>query len=352
MTSRKLDVASLTVVEYEAGKVTQQMQSWIHNKKIPYAEGCARQIIYGFTEDFETFPAECGVAVLRDDKAYAHLLDLVCGLKSKRTCETHVRNQFFDRWNKFVEKDPINARQYQTLISQIKKDSNFVLEKILQKFQTQTNVHSVRDLSALKSGDRVLLIADLNDKGHLSGVSENLLKVCESKQKQQNHKNFITVIHPDNSSFEIIKAKVQWLEGKNVLRSGISFDSFENIAQAFETDDQIYVALTMGKNPEADQYIINCWQSRVRGDNFLTHIQGREDDIGLSTTLWAEAGLDNYISPEDIRVELARRGAANNNILQEAFKANAACGTLRLEDQVPRQVLFDPACNSIVFPAA
>jgi hypothetical protein len=338
---RKLNIDNLAVAEYPAAvaRMNQRIHSWIHDKNVPYAEGCARQIIYGFKEDFETFPEKDGVTMYHGGEAYARLMDLVCGLTSQRTCETHVRNQFFDRWKKFAEKDPCVAKEYQTLISQIKKDSSLIMEKVLFAFKAHSNVHAARDLSNQKTGDNILIIGDVNDKGNMSGFTENLLKVCESKQKHARRGNFITVTHPDFNALAAIEKAVTGLEEKNVLRSGIGFAFFEDLPQLLETNDQVYVAMGMGENPEAEKYIIECWKNRLNKTGTLTCMKGRVEDMGLSTDLWKNAGLDQYISPEEVRAETAWRGETNDKVLALAGQATGQCAQLRAKGMVPRQVL-------------
>ena len=75
----------------------------------------------------------------------------------------------------------------------------------------------------------------------------------------------------------------------------------QELALGVEVHDQVYIGLEMGKNPDADTYLIDVWRGRQRNDNWLTHMKPPPRDMARSDTSWQEAGLECYTSPEDIR---------------------------------------------------
>lgn len=104
---------------------------------------------------------------------------------------------------------------------------------------------------------------------------------------------------------------------------------------AFELSDFSYIDIPMGAYPEADEFIVNAWQSRENRGNKLTHMRGNPYNRALSDPLWEESELDNYISPEDIRAAMFERGRFNEELGQIAEQAFHFCADLRLQNKSP-----------------
>ena len=354
MNSENLEIGNLAVVEYRSKVITSPVHNWIEQHKIPYAESCARQILYGHDTDFVEFPLANALdeqgnsvaTVMHGADGYSCLLDLVCGLKSAKFAETHIRHQFFDRWKKYAERDPWNANRYKTFIAQLKADSNLVTDKIIAQYQAPKIEHAARDLSGQKVGDRLLIVGALNLNRRLSQSTLNLLRVFESKQK--GCKDFISITHPDETVLQIIEKDIKHFESEKTLHSGIVFRSFTDLAMNCETHDRIYVDLPMGENPEADNELIASWQGRCRQDNVLTHMKGPYSHSAQSTDTWKDAMLEQYFSPEDLHQNLLVREKNTAIVVEKAKELTGMCAQLRMHGLIPSQVFATGELSSAV----
>lgn len=328
-------VADLMVIDFNSKHLTPEIQAWKEQAAVPFAASCARQIWYGTEEDFADFPYpenREAIRTLRGAEGYSALLRVQSGFESSRLGETHVKSQFDEGWRCFNDEYPDKAEGYQRLIGMMREDVNFVRNDIAEAFKQQRHETSARDLSGQKRGDQLLVIGSTSKAG-VSVFTEGIIRVSENRQKNNDY--FLRVTHPDLEVFRDMRNALLEMKQNKKLRTNIEFVEFDMIGKLMEVSDRVYVDIPMGSNPEGEAQIIAAWRDRTRRDNTLTHMRGDPHKRALSTPLWAEAGLDNYISPEDIRHDMAERATTNRKVLENADVAFDMCGQLRLAGRKP-----------------
>ena len=328
--SRDITIDELVVIDFHTTDLTPEIQDWKEKAAVPFAASCARQIWYGTQDDFEDFPFPEDyekVDFLQGPDAYADLLRVVSGFESKRVGETHIRSQFYDGWRCFNEEYPEIARDYQTMIGMIKQDVNFIRNHITSNFKQQRHEHAARDLSGQEKGDSILVIPTMGRGTNIGTFTEGIIRLSENKQKHRD--NFLSITHPEPEMLERLSEEVKKMRAGGQFRSNIEVLPFEDIAQHFEQFDRVYVDMPMDSNPEAEAEIIGAWKNRVRTDNTMTHMRGDPKNRALSSAQWSEAGLDSFVSPEDIRHDMADRGRNNKQVLLNAESAFSMCAELR-----------------------
>lgn len=333
-----VQISDLVLVDFHSKHLTPEIQEWKQKASVPFAESCARQIWYGRKEDFQDFPYPENpggkIKTLHGAQAYSALLRLISGFESNRVGETHVKSQFFEGWRCFNDEFPEVAEGYQRLIGYLNEDVNFIRNDIAGGFKYQRHELSARDISEQKRGDQLLVIGSLGKGGNLSMFTEGIIRVSENRQK--NKDNFMTVTHPDPEVLKVLASRLEAMSNDGILRSEIAVRPFEEIGRLLETTDRVYVDIPMGSDQQNEAMIIQAWQDRVRRDNTMTHLRGDPLNRALSSPQWAEAGLDNYFGPEEIRADMAERGRTNRRILENVEAAADLCGNLRNEGQKPK----------------
>ncbi len=332
----RVDISSLFVVDYNSLFETDEMRAWRERTSVPFAASCSRQIWYGHEEDFQDFPYpenNAHLKTMKSTEAYEALLRVVSGFESQRLGETHIRSQFHNGWRCIVEKNPKEATRYERLVGQINEDVSFVRNNIASGFKERRHETVARDLSGQSKGDRILLVGSLGKGDNLSAFTLGLIRVSENKQKKLN--DFITITHPDSEELARITEVHKTHISNKELRSNVNFVPFSDLSSEIEKSDCIYVDIPMGKYVEADHQIIQAWRDRVNHDNSLTHMRGDPDNRALSSDLWLGADLDDYISPEDIREEMSKRGRDNKLIVDMSMRAFELCAEIRLAGHKP-----------------
>lgn len=336
----KLDVLSLEnlmVVDVRAKNVNGAIEAWRDGEGILRAESCARQVFYGFEKDLSGFPWDESDEVnhRQGSAAYEFLLKLISGCESPRFGETHIKNQFFERWKKATQKPFFPENKYAEFIGQLRRDVNHVQEKIMSKFGKLAPEQIARDLSKQKRGEKIVVLGDLSLRGRLSRCTERVLRICENKQKRLD--GFLTVTHPDKEVLATISDELREMKVSGKVRSNILISDFEDAAQSILTADQVYACIPMGSREGDEEKIVQTWKSGVADVcGQLTHLTGIQGPEVKSTNLWKAADLQNYISPEDIEVEKQRRYASNDRVSLQIKQAFALIAKIRGEG---RQVL-------------
>lgn len=333
-------VGDLMVIDFHSKHLTPEIQAWKEQAAVPFAASCARQIWYGTEDDFRDFPYpenRDAVKTLKGAEGYSALLRVLSGFESNRLGETHVKSQFDEGWRCFNDEHPDKAEGYQRLIGMLREDVNFIRNDIASAFKYQRHEMSARDLSGQKKGEELLVIGSVSKAGIVSAFTEGIIRVSENRQKNNDH--FLRVTHPDPDTLQTMRNALLQMKQDKKLRTNIEFVDFDLIGKLMDLSDRVYVDLPMGSDPEGEAQIIAAWRDRTRNDNTLTHLRGDPHNRALSTSLWAEADLDNYFSPEDIRHDMAERGRNNRKVLENADAAFDMCGQLRLEGRKPKNCI-------------
>lgn len=335
----RVQVSDLVMVDFRTANLTPDVESWKNTHAVPYAESCARQIWYGTQQDFADFPFSPAIKKLEGADAYNLMLRIASGYESKRICETHVRHQLYDGFRVFQAEHPDKAKDYQALMKMLKTDLKFVTDKITSQYKTRREEHSALDLVGQKKGEKILLIGGATRYGNATELTTEIAKVCESRQRPD--RDFLTITHPNPNVLEAIQKDIRALQDQRIIRMQIDYVSFDDIAKAVENNDRVYNAMSMGSNPEAEALFIKAWQDRSRTDNSLVCFRGNPRLRGASSPEWSEAGLNNYVSPEDIRTEMLAREQMNNDVIERGSQAFQICGNLRSQGMHPRHDMSD-----------
>lgn len=233
-----------------------------------------------------------------------------------------------------TQKFPLHKVVRARFLKGLRRDAQFIREKITSQFKPQRRELVVRDIAIPQRGDKVLIVADLGRHGELSNGTEELIKANESRQKGE--KGFITITHPDSEDLNTIMGQIQSRESDKVIRSGITAIPFEQIDQALDTHQRIFITTPMGKNPEADCKIVDVWQQHSNPDNVLVHTRGRSFYKGKSIQPWAGALLRNYIGPEEIDNAMEERAQTNKKVREVADNVYKTCAQIRSEGKSPK----------------
>ena len=322
-----------------------------HEDELFIASNCAHRLWIGSNRPFADFPEDGrkNLEILTKKDAYRHMLRMLSGIDSPRSCETHVRSQFKQKWLVFRAESPAVAVSLETVYGQMMTDSGFVSDQILSDYRELKHENSARALSGQKKGDKVLIVADVNRHSNLAQYTERMIRLSENKQG--GIKDFLTLTHPDPKTLERLKQVVASLQSEKKIRCAVAFKPFDEIAKSFEENDRVYVDTAMDSNPEADLQVIQAWNNRVRTDNTLTHMRGNPQARGFSSEAWENANLDNYISPEDIRAELSARTKSNPLVIQRAEKAIEVFAEIRAEGKAPKRRLLQARSPEVFTPA-
>jgi len=348
MSRNDVTVDDLCLVKFNTKHYSDELVAWFEDAKIPFAESCDSQVWYGRKEDFDDFPYPEGqgneVHKYEDEEAYKFMLELVSGSRSKKIGETHVKSQFYDGWRTYSEQNPDEAKDYQRFVSVLKKDVKHLQEDVAAGMKPTRSSTTARDLSGQKKGDSVLIIGSVGRGGVIGGNTREMITVTENRQdpskKIAERGEYLTMTHPNPDKLAQLEHEVGRLKTQGIFRSSVQFVPFDQLSEQVETQDRVYVDISMREGEEpldlgqafnrrkaystapedltAESEIIAAWSSRVRQDNTLTHLRGNPATRMTSSQLWKDAENDmvGYISPEDIIEENTSRRDNNNDITQ------------------------------------
>ncbi len=334
--TRPIHVRELVVVNFKTKFFDDDIRAWKNNTTdIAVAESCNRQVWFGLQDDFADFPGRgrANINYFEDRDAYDFLVRLYLGLESARLCEDSIKGQLCDGWEQFAPANPRTKKVVDSIMQDMKADSRFVSGAILSTYKHHKHEIAARDLSGQAKGDKALLIGSLNRNGNLSSFTDGLARVIGNKRAGRVDE--IVVTHPDADTLRALYDHMRSLKNRGILAAEITRAPFRDICQSIEESDRVYVDIPMGSRPEDEEMIVLAWATRHYQDNTLTHLRGNPNNMGLSTPLWEETQLTNYISPEAIRDDMAERGRHNAEVIRQAIGAIKFCSKLRMEGDTP-----------------
>ncbi len=326
-------IGDLVVIDYKSDDLPQQISEWKRNTIAPYGQNCRRNLYYGFSEDFEDFPydkLDRDYTDVGGAHAYAHLLQFASGFERGKY-NGHNRFQFFEAWAQSTKNHAETGEKYGRLLSLVSNDTKFMAQHITSKYKARRLEISARDLSGMKKGDDVLIVGNLDRNDDLSPLTSGMIRMAESKQKGR--KNFISVTHPDPEVLDKLKEAMEGHVKRGNIRSGIDFVDFEDVPLAIEINNRVFVAMPMGAHEEGEAALIDMWKNRSEDQNTLTHLHGEIGNQGSMSSLWEGADLDNFISPYDIREDMAERARYNAEVIVKAEQAFWKCAELRSQGE-------------------
>lgn len=332
-------IDDLVVVNFRSVLLSQAICDWRAATPVAMAESCSRQIWFGEKSDFETFPKPTPAdgSIPKQPRpqfeyyegraAYAFLLKLISGMDSIREGETNIAGQFYPGWTRYTNDHPHRAKRLDTIIQHLRADSALIRSEIVSGIKPKRHELAARTLSRQAGGDIALVIGSLNDNNVLSSFTDGIVKALGNNRKSRVCE--IVVTHPDPGTTGRLLHEVSLLKKTGYVQNAVSAVDFTELASAFENTDRVYVDIPMNSIPGADQTLIDTWKRHANPDNTLTHLRGEPANRGLSSPEWAGAGLQNYISPEDIRAEMVNIDRNNAVLRVRAMEAIAFCTDLR-----------------------
>ncbi len=327
----------LAVVNFQTKHFNEDIRAWKESADIASAMSCSRQIWFGTKNDFADFPrldqTRTGVTYYEGAEAYKFMVRLVLGVDSKNVSEDNIKGQVFGCWDQYQTTDITKKKLLDRIMQDIKADSRYVDGAVLSGFKHQRHEIAARDLSGQQKDDTILLVGTSNRHGKLSNFTDGIARVTGNKRG--NAASEIIVTHPDSQIRYCVFSHLCDMKGRGLLKANISRVPFSDFCQAVEKSDRVYVDMPMGSNQQAEEHMVLAWQTRIYQGNTLTHLRGNPDNMGYSTSLWEQADLNSYTSPEMIRADMAARSVHNRKILEEADKTVAFCAQLRADGGCP-----------------
>lgn len=350
MSFKPVTISDLVVADFRSANMGKRVENWRLNNHVPYAESCARQIWYGSRDVFAGFPvddiADHNVTLHHGAAAYTHLMRLNLGLLSRNFGETNITGQFYAGWQRIHNQMPEKAKPYDQIVQHLTADSRLIRGRILSGWRTKQHELAARDLSGMKGGDSVLIIAHPNKEGKCSPMTDNLARRLTSNDNRRARE--IALTHPDHAVLDGMMDDMKALSDTGRVPTPIQKMNFDDLAIGFEMYDRVYITMPMGEDPEADMQIIQAWKGRETRENTLTHLRADYVNMAEVTRTWIIADLDNYVGPEKIRDDMIMRGRNNDILAQRAEEAITLCTKMRVSGQQPSARLLAEVNPSLI----
>lgn len=332
-----IPLQQLAVVNFRTQHLKADVRAWKESADVASAMSCARQVWFGTKDDFADFPrrdqSRTAVTYYEGAEAYKFMVQLVLGLDSKHVYENNVKGQVFSCWEQYQTSDAAKRKLLDRIMQDIKADSRHIDGAVLSGYKQHRHEISARDLSGQKKDDTILLVGANSGGGKLTNFTDGIARVTGNKRS--NAAREIIVTHPDGTVRDSIYSQLRDMKIRGILQADISQVSFSDFSNTVEKSNRVYVDLPMGSDQEAEEHIVLSWQTRINQGNTLTYLRGNSNNMGFSTPLWEQAGLDSYISPEMIRADMSARNKHNRVVLQKADELIAFCTKLRVDGDSP-----------------
>ncbi len=337
MSDKSVTIDELVVADFRTQNMKDSVHQWRVTNHVPFAESCARQIWFGAKSVFDSFPtddiAHHAVTFHHGPEAYRFLLRLNLGLLSHRRGETNIAGQFYAGWAQLHRDLPEKAKPYDRLIQHLTNDTRVVRSRVMSGWKMHDSELCARDLSDMQHNDSVLIVGHVNTEGKISPLTDNIARKISSNEGRRARE--IAFTHPDPAIARQIFMDAQQLsQQKKLVRTITQFD-FTDLPTAFELYDRVYITLPMDAYPEADRFMIDSWRGRQADTNVLVHLKANPANMADSSPAWVEARLEQYVSPEQIRLEMAKRAQNNEIIIDMAQEAVDHCVDCRLQGLQP-----------------
>lgn len=323
--------------------LTDNLRAWMSESDVAAAMSCARQVWFGDTHDFASFPeterAFPGMSIMTGQEAYAFLVRLKTGLESNNLGETNITGDFNAGWLAFTKARPEKAETLQFMMNCITGDSRWIRKHVANLAQPTTNELVARVLSGQQPHESAFIIGTTGNKGLSKSTNDMMRAIGNNKVGTVSE---IILAHPDPQVCKDLYRHAREMRSKKYLDASVSVASFDydTLVTAMDLSDRIYVDLPMGLNPKADELLITAWQNRENRDNTLTHIRGRLERASESAGAWVDAKLDNYISPEALFAERGTRLAFNEKLIERGDLASHYCAAARMARRQPEEKII------------
>lgn len=337
-TKNTVGIEDLVVANFRTEHVIgDTVMQWRAKHQVPHAESCARQIWFAGKDTFKSFPTDHirgnAVTMYHGALAYKFLMQLNLGLLSQRQGETNISGQFYEGWQKLNTEHPEQAKRYDTLMQNLISDNRLVRSSILSHWKMRSNELCARDLSGMKNRDTILLVGEAGRHGDMSVMTNSLIRKIASNENM--HAQEILITHPDPKVVKQLLADAKDMKRNLKLVSKFTAADFDEVPIMMALCDHTFITLPMDANKEADQYMIRGWKEHAPEASTLTHLKADPANMAKVSDTWLEAGLNNFVTPDDIKEEMARRARLNDRLTRRAELAIDTIVKLRMEDIKP-----------------
>lgn len=309
-------VDKLVVLNFRTKKAPSYLIEWCKNAPVAMAESCDRQVWFGTRNTFGDCPVNIHRYGSEGEEAYLFMLRLMTGLDSKNPGEPNITGQVKKGWQQFEKSYPDEAKKLGRVWQNLLADNKRIRAGFCNRLKTHRHEVAARYLSGQKAGEHALLAGSLGRGDNMARFTESMARTLANKRSACVTR--ITVTNPDPETTAKLFEGLEYLKSRKLIACEIGKADFREIEKSLEEADRAFIDIPMDSDPQNEQKIINAWNNRTRSDNTITHLRGNPQNRGLSGPLWQNAGLENYISPEDIRSEMARIAINNKSVIQEA----------------------------------
>lgn len=339
-----LSVRDLYLVDYycETSNVPQDIRAWTNKNlgsRVFNAENCERHIWFGSEDHFKDCPDLTrfkGLNIRRGADAYSFLLRFMSGLVNPNGYDAPAAHRFFLAWEKISKRSPENAARYREVIRQLTSDYQFIQTHVCQNILADRPWLVARDMAGQTRNDTVIVIADTYESdGNMTSPAKRMITTVNGSGYCPAQKLFYTCTNQAHLSS--LRRGVDILKDAGKLRIPANvFDWNESLSKLMAMADRVYVTVPVGKYPDMDLLIAECWRGRTKQDGGMVHTYAEEHHIPDAYNPFD--GLHGYHSAAAIADESRRRAISYDMLSGLGGEIANQCAHNRLKGQdVPYQ---------------
>lgn len=344
MSKESLKIGELVVLDFRTEHLTDAISGWRNRTHVPYAESCARQVWYGDSSTFSSFPIknqkQQDYAFYEGVKGYEFLMKLNLGLLSKKQAEVNIKGQFYQGWEKAQKEQPLSRQgYYDRFVEWVKADTRLVHNSILKDFKRLRTENSARDLSGMQRNEQILILGTIKSNGEVSSRSDGMVRVFSSNTGRKVSE--IAVTHPDKDKLKILFEHFSNLKERDIINVNLTKVDFDDLPLAVDLYDRVFVDTLAEDDAETNRKLVSAWKDRQRRDNVIVHMDAPARMVRQWTATFRD---DSYVSPKDIDRDMGVRARKNREVVEKTERAVKVIADLRaLGKQPSKRMLMEVA---------
>ena len=345
-----MQLQDLVAIDISEELYKQYLQDWPLIGKFFHAEACASHLFLGNAEDAAKLPPdflrkvekEEDAHVLQGKPAYAHSLQILCGLKEKnRLGESSQTDTMKGRWQRHQREHDVDP-EFQTIVNNLFKDSTCIRGTFLEgKMKAESREPAViargmtdmrRSNMRLGQGAKVLLVADSIE--HVQTVAMVLGQ----------HVSEILITHPDADKQEQLSNLVRRLGSGNRIESKMEVICWDDAMElGIANAEHVFVDRSMVMGEAASERLADAWRShRQEGGRF---VMLSDDKATRSYAMQKGPEIPGLISPGMIQAARDEYREYNLEQVANAERATYNCASSRKEKLNPRKDILGAEPN-------
>jgi hypothetical protein len=334
-----LRIGDLYLVDFYCGntEVPQDVRTWTNKNlgsRVFNAENCERHIWFGTEDDFKDFPDLTrfeGLHVREGAEAYSFLLRFMSGLVNPNGYDAPAGHRFFLAWEKINKRSPKNAEAYRDLIRHLTTDYQFIQRHVCQNIQADRPWLVARDMAGQTRGDTVIVIADTYEAdGNMTNAAKRMMTTVNGSGTCPAKKIFYTCA--DAAHGASLRGGVESLKEAGKLRvPAKAFHLQDDLPKIMAAADRVYITVPVGKYPDMDLLIAECWRGRTHQSGAMVHTHADKDVIPGAFNPFD--GLSGYHSAQAVAAESLRRTSAYDRLLTLGCEIADQCAQTRCRGQ-------------------